>query len=415
MTRKGQTTRLVHADRFINQPNSGAVHSPTSNSVLFEFTDVQDLVDVFQGKQMGHVYSRSSSPSTAALQNMVCDLEGGVGAVTFSTGMAAISALFLSLVRQGDHLIVSRYLFGNTRSFFENLSNFGVEISWVDVTDVRSVEQAVRQDTRAVFAETIANPVTQVADLSAIGRLCASKKLLFIIDTTMTPGVLFDAQKVNASLTVASLTKYYAGHGNVLGGVIVDTGCYDWTHFPHIAEMYKGADEKQWGLTQIRKKGLRDLGGTLSPHAAHQIAVGMETMSIRLQRSCDNALRLATYLHGHPNVKQVFYPGLADHPQHFLARETFGGMYGGIFSIDLDENVDCFAFLNALKLVINATHLGDTRTLALPVAHTIYFENGPEERAAMGISDNLIRFSVGIEDIDDIVADFEQAFHIIGA
>jgi O-acetylhomoserine (thiol)-lyase len=173
---KGFTTRLVHADRLLNAPESGAVHQATNNSVLFEYKDAQGLVDVFQGKKAGHVYSRSSSGSNVALQNILTHLEGGVGAITFSTGMAAITATMLSLFKAGDHLIVSHFLFGNTRSFTETMQALGIELSFVDVTDVQHVKTAFKTNTKAVYLETIANPVTQVADLRAIGKLCESKK-----------------------------------------------------------------------------------------------------------------------------------------------------------------------------------------------------------------------------------------------
>ncbi|MFT5677340.1 MAG: O-acetylhomoserine (thiol)-lyase [Paraglaciecola sp.] len=409
MTKKGLTTRLVHADRLINRPQNGAVHQATNNSVLFEFTDAQDLVDVFQGKQLGHVYSRSSSSSTVALQNILANLEGGVGAITFSTGMAAISATLFSLLQAGDHLIISKYLFGNTSSLTQTMMGLGIEISFVDVTDVKQVEQAYRENTKAVYLETIANPVTQVADLQAIGQFCKKQQILFIVDNTMTPINIFDPKSIYASLTIASLTKYIAGHGNVLGGVVVDTGIFDWRVYSNILELYRGADPTQWGLTQIKKRGLRDMGATLAPESAHAISIGLETMVLRVEKACENAMRLASYLHGHEHVAAVYYPGLADHPQHYLAREYFK-YYGGVLSIDLSPHIDPLVFLNRLKLVICATHLGDTRTLGLPVAHTIYFENTAEQRADMGISDNMLRFSLGIEDLDDIVADFEQAF-----
>ena len=217
-------TKLVHADRKINKPQFGAVHESTNNSVLFEFEDVQDLVDVFQGKQAGHVYSRSSSSSAVALQNVLNEMEGGVGAVVFATGMAAISSTFLSLLKSGDHIVVSQYLFGNTRSFMSTIEGFGIRVSYVDVTDVRKVEAACNADTKMVFCESIANPVTQVADLSGIGNWCEVNNILFALDNTMTPSVLLDAKAVKASLLLTSLTKYIGGHGNVLGGVLVDTG-----------------------------------------------------------------------------------------------------------------------------------------------------------------------------------------------
>ncbi|WP_166422787.1 cystathionine gamma-synthase family protein [Paraglaciecola sp. 20A4] len=409
MKNKGFTTRLVHADRVINKPQNGAVHQATNNSVLFAFDNAQDLVDVFQGKAAGHVYSRSSSASSVSLQNILCELEEGIGAVTFSTGMAAISATLLSLLRAGDHIIMSQFLFGNTSSLASTLQGLGIQISYVDVTDVQNVAAVMTPVTKLVYAETIANPATQVADLSAIGQLCEENKMLFIVDNTMTPANIFSPKSVKASLTIASLTKYVSGHGNVLGGVVIDTGLFDWRVFENILPMYRSADTQQWGLTQIKKRGLRDMGATLSPEAAHSISIGLETLALRVERICQNALRLASYLHGHEHVRHVYYPGLASHPQHYIARELFAG-YGGIVSIDLVEKIDPLAFLNELNLVLCATHLGDTRTLGLPVAQTIYFENTAAQRAEMGINDNMLRFSVGIEDVDDIVADFEQAF-----
>jgi O-acetylhomoserine (thiol)-lyase len=409
LNNKGFTTRLIHADRLINQPEFGAVHQSTNNSVLFEFKQAQELVDVFQGKQMGHVYSRSSSSSTVALQNILNHLEGGVGAITFATGMAAITATMLSLFKAGDHLILSRFLFGNTRSLSETLESLGIELSFVDVTDIKQVKKVMQANTKAVYLETIANPVTQVADLQAIGQWCQANHLLFMIDTTMTPPNLFDAKSVLASLTITSLTKYIAGHGNVLGGAVVDCGLYDWTKFDNILPIYRGTASKMWGLTQIRKRGLRDMGATLSPESAHAISIGLETLVLRTQRTCDNALRLANYLQSHTKISAVYYPGLPQHPQHLLAKQLFTG-FGGVLSLDLVAGIDPIAFLDQLKLVICATHLGDTRTLALPVASTIYFECSAEQRKEMGVNDNMIRMSIGIEDFEDIVADFEQAF-----
>ncbi|MDF2179995.1 cystathionine gamma-synthase family protein [Aliiglaciecola sp. CAU 1673] len=404
---KGFTTKLVHADRLLNQPQDGAVHQPSCNSVLFEYKRVEELVDIFQGRQAGHAYSRQSSGSIDALQNMLSHMEGGIGALTFASGMAAITTSLLSLLKQGDHLILSQFLFGNTNSFAHTLRGFGIEVSLVDVTDVTLVEAAIKPNTRAVYLETIANPVTQVADLAAIGALCAQKGILYMVDNTMTPAYLFDAKEVQASLLVGSLTKYIAGHGHVLGGAVIDTGLYDWTRFPNINPAYQSQPAHLWGLIQIKKKGLRDMGGCLTPQSAHAISVGMETLALRLARSCENAIKLANFLSNHEKVAKVYYPGLCDHPQHQLARQHFKH-YGGIMSFDLKPGYDCFAFLNSLKLVLNATHLGDTRTLAIPVAHTIYYEMGAEQRSKMGISDNMIRLSLGIEDIDDIVDDFAK-------
>ncbi|WP_026294401.1 cystathionine gamma-synthase family protein [Salinimonas chungwhensis] len=409
MKQTGFTTTQVHADRKCNSPQDGAVHTASTNSVLFEYKDAQSIVDVFQGKKAGHVYSRSSSGAVTALANQVNLLEKGVGAVCFATGMGALSSTFFSLFKSGDHLIVSQYLFGNTRSLMNTLADMGIQISFVDVTALQSIKEAYQPNTRAVFTETVANPVTQVADIQAIGRYCKERQILLLVDNTMTPPPVFNAQKAGASLIICSLTKYVGGHGNALGGAVIDTGQFDWRQFDNIKPAYQVDDVSQWGLTQIKKKGLRDMGATLAPEAAHKLAVGMETMGLRIPRSCENAKHLATFLDNHPKVDRVYYPGLADHPQHFIAREQMESGYGAILSVDLVNKIDPIAFLNQLELVICATHLGDNRTLALPVASTIFHESGEQERQKMGISDTMIRISVGIEDIDDIIADFAQA------
>lgn len=413
MAKRGFTTQLIHADRQLNSPEFGGAHSSTTQSVLFEYQDAQELVDVFQGKKLGHVYSRSSSGSVSALQNMLNHMEGGVGALCFATGMAAIASALMALLRAGDHIIVSSYLFGNTRSLMQTLEDFGVSISYVDVTDVANVAAARTQKTKMVFCETIANPVTQVSDCEAIGDFCAKHQVLFVLDNTMTPAYLFDAHSVKASILVSSLTKYIGGHGNVLGGAVVDTGLYDWRNFDNIHANYRGADIAQWGLTQIKKRGLRDIGATLAPDSASRLSVGMETLAMRLDKACANAMQLATYLNAHEQVEQVFYPGLIDHPQHDTAGLLFKS-FGAILSIELAEHIDPIAYLNQLKLVLSATHLGDTRTLALPVASTIFYENGPKARVSMGISDGMIRISAGVEDIEDLIRDFRQAFTALG-
>ena len=404
-------TTLVHGDRRLNNPQFGAVHEATNNSVLFNFDDVADLEAVFQGKKVGHVYSRSSSSSAVALQNLLAELEGGVAATVFATGMAAISATMFSLLRAGDHIIVSQYLFGNTRSFFDHLSLFAIDVDYIDMTNAENVKQAIKAETKIVFCETIANPCTQIADLPSIGSLCAQQQILFVIDNTMSPCVMFDARAVNASLVTTSLTKYVSGHGNVLGGVVVDLGNFDWQTFDNIDQFYKSSEPIMWGTTQIRKKGLRDIGATLAPQSAHLVSVGLETLSMRMQKTSQNALVVAKYLQQHEHVIHVNYPGLSEHPQHEIAKKVFskGGYFGGLLSFELSPKINQRHFFNSLSLILIATHLGDTRTLALPVATTIFYENGPQRRSQMGISETLIRLSIGIEEVSDLIIDIEAA------
>jgi O-acetylhomoserine (thiol)-lyase len=376
--------------------------------VAYGYRDARELAAVFQGRAQGFAYGRQGNPTAAALEQKVNRMEDGVATACFSTGMAAIGAIMVSLLRAGDHIVSSAFLFGNTNSMFATLSTQGIGVSFVDATDVGKVEAALTPATRLVFVETIANPRTQVADLERIGTLCARRGLIYIVDNTMTSPYLFRPKTVGAGLVVNALTKYIGGHGNALGGAVTDVGTFDWTRFPNIYDSYKGAQPSLWGITQIRKKGLRDWGGTLSAEQAHHLAVGAETLALRMDRACANAVVLAEFLAAHRRVRAVHYPGLPTHPQHVLAREFFSG-FGALLSFELDPSLDCFDFLNRLKNVVLSSNLGDNRTLAIPVAQTIYWEMGAERRASMGIAESLIRISVGIEDLDDLLSDFEQA------
>ena len=322
--------------------------------------------------------------------------------------MAAIGAIMLALFKAGDHVVSSQFVFGNTSSLLLTLEAHGHPVSFVDATAATSVAAALTPATRVVFVETIANPRVQVADLARIGALCRERGILYVVDNTMTSPWLFRPKDVGAGLVVNALTKYVGGHGNALAGAITDTGLFDWTKFANIADAYKSQPPRNWGLQQLRKKGLRDWGGTLAPEQAHHIAVGAETLALRMDRICANALALAQFLQEQPQVRAVYYPGLASHPQHALASALFRA-FGGLLSFELADGIDPFDFLNRLKVVVLSSNLGDNRTLAIPVAHTIFWEMGAERRAAMGIADSLVRISVGIEDCDDLIADFRQA------
>jgi O-acetylhomoserine (thiol)-lyase len=406
-SRRGFTTAILHSDRE-GAVEHGALHKPLHLSVAFGYRDARDLAAVFQGRAQGYAYGRQGNPTTAALEEKVNRMEDGVATACFATGMAAIGAIMLALLRAGDHVVSSAFLFGNTNSMFSTLATQGIGVDFVDATDVRAVEAALTPATRLVFVETIANPRTQVADLARIGELCAARGLIYVVDNTMTSPYLFRPKTVKASLVVNALTKYIGGHGNALGGAVTETGVFDWTRFANIYDSYKAVRPALWGLTQIRKKGLRDWGGTLSAEQAHHLAVGAETLALRLEHACANAVALAEFLAERPQVRTVYYPGLPSHPQHALARELFA-RFGALLSFELDPALDCFDFLNRLSNVVLSSNLGDNRTLAIPVAHTIYWEMGAERRKSMGIADSLIRLSVGIEDRDDLIADFAQA------
>src|SRR6202795_365356 len=253
MSRKaGFTTSILHSDR--DAPiEHGSLHKPLHLSVAYGYRDARELAAVFQGKAQGYAYGRQGNPTAAALEAKVNRMEDGVATVCFGTGMAAIGAIMLALLRKGDHVVSSSFLFGNTNSLFNTLEAHGGGVSFVDATDVRAVEAAIAPETRLVFVETIANPRTQVADLKRIGELCTSRGLIYVVDNTMPSPYLFLPRSVGASLVVNALTKYIGGHGNALGGSITDTGSFDWSRFANIYDSYKTAQPALWGITQMRK------------------------------------------------------------------------------------------------------------------------------------------------------------------
>lgn len=406
----GFTTTILHGDR--QKPiEQGSLHKPVHTSVAFGYTDARQLASVFQGREPGFRYGRQGNPTVSALEEKITKMEGGIATLCFATGMAAIGAVFQALLRAGDHVVSSSFLFGNTNSLWQTVAGQGVGVDFVDATDMANVAAALKENTRIVFVETIANPRTQIADLARIGQLCAERGILYIVDNTMTTPYLFQPKAVGAGLVVNSLTKSIGGHGNALGGALTDTGVYDWSRFPNIFENYKKAAQPMWGITQIRAKGLRDFGASLGPEAAHHIAVGAETLALRMERTCANAKALAQMLAADERVAAVHYPGLPSHPQHGIASELFKA-YGSLFSFELKDGIDCFDYLNRLRIAVPASNLGDTRTLVIPVAHTIFYEMGAERRASMGIAESLIRVSVGIEDTADLVEDFRAALDV---
>ena len=409
----GFTSTILHSDRQ-KTIEHGSLHKPVHHSVAFGYSDARDLAAVFQGKKPGYRYGRQGNPTVSALEEKVTRMEDGYSTLCFATGMAAIGALVQGLLRSGDHVISSSFLFGNTNSLWQTVEVQGMPVSFVDATDVANVERAITPATRMVFVETIANPRTQIADLQRIGELCAKHGILYVVDNTMTSPYLFRPKAVGASFVINALTKYIGGHGNALGGSLTDTGLFDWNRYPNIAETYKRFETKQWGMAQLRAKALRDFGASLGPEAAHHLAVGAETIALRVERQSASALALASMLAKDARVAAVYYPGLTQHPQHAIASQLFKA-YGGLFSFELKAGLDCFDYINHLQLAIPSSNLGDTRTLIIPVAHTIYHEMGAERRASMGIAESLIRVSTGIEETEDLLQDFAQALEAVSS
>ncbi|MBA2675856.1 cystathionine gamma-synthase family protein [Ramlibacter sp.] len=404
----GLATRIVHADRHFGVEHN-AIRKPIHNSVQYSFDKVEDLIGVFQGTvKNAFNYSRTGTPTTAALEAKLTQLEEGVGSVCYASGMGAISATLLTMLKAGDQLISGRYVFAGTNSLFGTMRDLGIEVAMVDTCNAANVEAALKPNTRMVFVETIANPGTEVPDLGAIGELCARHGILFVIDNTITSPALFLPRRVKAGLSINSLSKTISGHGVALGGVVTDTGVFDWQTHPNISHDYRKGDPRLWGLQQLRKKGLRDMGASLSSDSASQIGIGAETLALRIKQSSSNAMALAKFLQGHPAVKRVNYPGLESHPQYALAREHFSAA-SWLLSFEFKDLPEMLPAMNRLQIASRATGMGDTRTLVIPVAPSIYYEAGPEARALMNVTDGLVRVSVGIEEVDDLLDDFDQA------
>ena len=403
----GFTTAIVHSDRQ-ETIEHGSLQKPVHATVAYGYERAEDLAAVFQGLKPGYTYGRQINPTVEALQAKIDRMEGGIATLCFGTGMAAIGTTLFTLLRQGDHLIASAYLFGNTNSLFRSFEHHGIAVTFVDATDAGAVEAAITERTRMVFVETIANPRTQVAALAEIGVLCRERGLVYFVDNTMTSPYLFQPKTVGASLVINSLTKYIGGHGNALGGAVTETGLFDWAGYDNIDPLYRKGDPAKWGITQIKKKGLRDFGAALGPEAAHHLAIGAETLALRLSRQCDNAQRLTDALAQHASVDAVYYPGRPEHPQTARAQQLFRHP-GALFSFELSEDKDIWRFMARLDVVVKSSNLGDNRTLIIPVAHTIFHELGAERRAQMGIRDSLLRVSVGIEEPEDLLRDFAQA------
>ena len=402
-------TQILHADRFSNQ--MGAVHAPVHPSVAFGYSDTQSLVNVFQGKTEGYTYSRQNNPTLASLQKKITLFEAGQETLLFSTGMAAITAIILSLLKLGDHMIASKFLFGNTISLFNTFAKQGIEVTYVDPTNFEEVVAAYKTNTRLFFIETIANPKTQIADLAKIGEFCQAKNCLYIIDNTVTTPITFQPKRVQANLSVHSLTKYIGGQANVLGGSVTDLGTFDWEKYPNISKEYRKGDSAKWGIKQIKKKALRDAGAALTAESAHKIAIGLETLHLRVSLQNKNATQIATFMQGNNLVKKVYHPSLSSHPQHKLCKQLFSD-YGNIVSFELRETIDPIAFCDSLKVIIASTNIGDNRTLIIPVSQTIYWEIGKDMRRDLGISDNLLRLSIGIESLEDLIQDLSAALDL---
>ncbi|WP_109409739.1 methionine gamma-lyase [Proteus genomosp. 4] len=370
--------------------SQGALVPPVFQTSTFVFPTAQYGADCFAGRQKGHFYSRISNPTLNLLEKRLAQLEDGEGAVVFSSGMGAITSTCWSLLQPGDELIADMTLYGCTFTFFNHgLAKFGIKIKHVDLTNLKKLKEAITEKTKIIFFETPANPNMRVSDIANISEIAHQYNILVIVDSTYCSPYLQQPLKLGADIVVHSMTKYLSGHGDVTAGAIITTH-----------EL----------ANKIRVEGLKDMtGACLSPHDASLILRGIKTLGIRMEQICENAQRIAQYLEDNPKVETIYYPGLTSFPQYELAKRQMR-LAGGMIAIELKGGIKAGReFLNRLNLFSRAVSLGDCESLAQHPATMTHATYSVEERQRHGISDGLVRLSIGLEDVDDLIADLEQA------
>ncbi len=384
----GFNTRILHAGEKPD-PGTGAITIPIYQTSTFVFESAEQGQARFEGREEGYVYTRLGNPTTRAFELKMADLEGGEDAVAFSSGMAAISSVLMALVNAGDHVLTNAVLYGSTYDFFHGMiSRYGVSVSHIDMTDPANVRAAITPRTKAIYVETPANPTMTLTDLRAVAAIGKEAGIPVIVDNTFASPVLQRPLALGCDVVVHSATKYIGGHGDVIAGVAI------------------GSREL---MGRVRAEFLRNLGGVLGPFEAWLLLRGIKTMALRVWRHTENATKVAEFLASHPMVEKVYYPGLLDFPQHELARRQMDGM-GGMLSFEVKGGVEKGRrVMNAVRLCELAVSLGDTQTLIEHPASMTHAVVDPAERQRVGITDGLIRLSVGLEDPEDIIADLDQA------
>jgi O-acetylhomoserine (thiol)-lyase len=396
---------------YAPDPETGDTVTSIHQTAAYAFATAQEISDCFAGRAPGYIYSRIANPTAAALEQRLTELEGGLGCLSTASGMGAIASVAIGLTRAGDHLVAARGIFGGTVSFFaRTLGRFGVRTTFVDARDPAAFAAALEPTTRFIFVETITNPALEVVDVPAVGAVAHEAGVPLVVDSTLTPPTIFRPGEHGADLVIHSLSKFINGHGNSIGGAVIDTGHYDWARgpFADIAELARKAGKRAF-LAHLRTLIYRDLGCCPAPLNSFLHLLGLEGLPLRMAAHCRNAQALAEFLAGHPQVAWVRYPGLPDNPSHEVATRLFGGQYGGLLTFGLGTREAAMQFIDATRLAQNVANLGDSKTLIIHPASTIFQEFTPAEQEAMDVPPDMIRVSVGVESINDIIADFEAA------
>ncbi len=415
-------TIAIHSG-YSPDPTTKAVAVPIYQTTSYAFDDTQHAADLFDLKVQGNIYTRMMNPTTDVLEKRVAAMEGGIAGLAFASGMAAISAAIMTITTAGQNIITSSTLYGGTYNLFAHtLPQYGIEVRFADYQDSDSFAKLIDENTKAIFCESIGNPLGNVVDFGALAEVAHAHGLPLIVDNTVPSPYLCRPIDYGADIIVHALTKYLGGHGNSLGGIIVDSGKFPWTEHKEKFSRLNTPDKSYHGvvysetfgeaayIARARVVPLRNTGATLSPFNAFLILQGIETLPVRMDRVCDNTLAVAKYLQNHANVNWVQYAGLDDSPSKPLVDKYMGGRASGILSFGIKGGREGGAkFIDALQLIIRLVNIGDTRSLACHPATTTHRQLSPEELTKAGVSEDMIRLSIGLEHIDDILADIDQA------
>ena len=418
----GFDTLAVHAGAAPDGDH-GARATPIYLSTAFVFRDSDQAAALFNMEQAGHVYSRISNPTVAVLEERIAALEQGVGAIATASGQAALHLAIATIAGAGAHVVASTALYGGSHNLLHyTLRRFGVETTFVDPRDPSAWRSALRPNTRLLFGETLGNPGLDVLDIPAVAQIAHDHRVPLLVDSTFTTPYLIRPFEHGADLVYHSATKFLCGHGTVVGGLLVDSGHFDWDasgRFPELTAPYEGfhgmvfAEESTVApfLLRARREGLRDFGACMSPMNAFQILQGVETLSLRMERHVSNARRVAEFLAGNAKVAKVAYPSLESHPDHALARRLLPRGAGAVFSFDLrGDRAAGRRFVEALQIFSHLANVGDARSLVIHPASTTHFRMDAAALAAAGIGEGTLRLSIGLEDPDDLIADLKRAF-----
>lgn len=415
-------TLAIHAG-YSPDPTTKAVAVPIYQTTSYAFDSTQHGADLFDLKVPGNIYTRITNPTNAVLEERVAALEGGVGALAVASGMAAITYAIQTLAEVGDNIVSTAKLYGGTYNLFAHtLPRQGIEVRFAPHNDIAAMEALIDENTKAVFCESIGNPAGNIVDLQALADAAHRHGVPLIVDNTVATPVLCRPFEHGADIVVHALTKYIGGHGNSLGGMVVDSGKFPWADNKDRFPLLNTPDPSYHGVVYTEAFGpaafigrcrvvpLRNMGAALSPFNTFLILQGLETLSLRMERHCENAQKVAEYLQQHPQVAWVMFAGLKDNPEYELAQRYMGGTPAAILSFGIKGGQEAGArFIDALELVLRLVNIGDAKSLACHPASTTHRQLDDEELEKAGVPRDLIRLSIGIEHIDDILADLSQA------